>query len=299
MAHVAAEKRARRTAAPGTRSAPRLGPIGLLGPSLVWLLVFVVAPISILFIYSFWSSQNYQLIHEFTLKNYIETFGDSVFRIVMGRTLRLAFLVTATALVLGYPVAYFIARKVTRWKTFFYLLVIIPMWSSYLVRVYSWKAVLGERGALNLLLLWLGILQEPSPIFLYNTFAVYLALVGSILPFMILPIYTSLEKIPQSLIEASSDLGAGFWRTFARVIFPLSLPGTLAGCTFTFVLVLGDFIASQLLGGTSGILIGKVIYGQFGLAFNWPLGAAMSFVVFALAFALIAIAGRYGALKEG
>jgi spermidine/putrescine transport system permease protein len=152
---------------------------------------------------------------------------------------------------------------------------------------------------LNLLLMKLGFLQEPSPIFLYNVFAVYLALVGSILPFMILPIYTSLEKIPQSLVEASSDLGAGFWRTFARVIFPLSLPGTLAGCTFTFVLVLGDFIASQLLGGTSGILIGKVIYGYFGLAFDWPMGSAMSFVLFAIVFTLIAIAARFGALKEG
>jgi len=277
----------------------RLGSVGLLAPSSLWLLFFVIVPISILFLYSFWSSHNYKLIQTFTLANYRETFNDAVFRIVMWRTLRLAAFVTATALILGYPVAYFIARRVTRWKTLFYLLVIIPMWSSYLVRVYSWKAVLGEQGALNLLLLKLGILQQPSPIFLYNTFAVYLALVGSILPFMILPIYTSLEKIPPSLIEASSDLGAGFWRTFAKVIFPLSLPGTLGGCTFTFVLVLGDFIASQLLGGTSGILIGKVIYGQFGLAFDWPLGAAMSFVLFAIVFTLIAIAGRFGALKEG
>jgi spermidine/putrescine transport system permease protein len=294
---MASTVRAERIPADGRRRGAAAA--GLLGPSSLWLLAFVIAPISILFLYSFWTSQNYRLIETFTLANYRDTFSDPVFRTVMWRTLRLAFLVTATALVLGYPVAYFIARRVTRWKTLFYLLVIIPMWSSYLVRVYSWKAILGEQGALNLLLMKLGILAQPSPVFLYNTFAVYLALVGSILPFMILPIYTSLEKIPHSLVEASTDLGAGFWRTFAKVIFPLSLPGTLGGCTFTFVLVLGDFIASQLLGGTSGILIGKVIYGQFGLAFNWPLGAAMSFVLFAVVFALIAVAGRFGALKEG
>jgi spermidine/putrescine transport system permease protein len=277
----------------------RLRGAGLLAPSSLWLLFFVLAPISILFLYSFWSSHDYKLIHTFTIANYAETVNDAVFRIVLWRTLRLAFFVTITSLVLGYPVAYFIARRVTKWKTLFYLLVIIPMWSSYLVRVYSWKAVLGEQGALNILLLKIGVISQPSPIFLYNTFAVYLALVGSILPFMILPIYTSLEKVPRSLIEASSDLGAGFWRTFAKVIFPLSLPGTLGGCTFTFVLVLGDFIASQLLGGTSGILIGKVIYGQFGLAFNWPLGAANSFMLFAVVFTIIVIAGRFGALKEG
>jgi len=298
MAEAAtAEKRGLRKR-PGS-GARHIGRYALLAPSAAWLLLFVLAPVSILFLYSFWTSHNYQIVQEFTLANYRATFTDPVFRTVMWRTLRLAFLVTATSLLLGYPVAYFIARKVTRWKTFFYLLVIIPMWSSYLVRVYSWKSVLGDQGVLNLLLMKLGILQEPSPIFLYNVFAVYLALVGSILPFMILPIYTSLEKIPQSLVEASSDLGAGFWRTFVRVIFPLSLPGTLAGCTFTFVLVLGDFIASQLLGGTSGILIGKVIYGYFGLAFDWPMGSAMSFVLFAIVFTLIAIAARFGALKEG
>jgi spermidine/putrescine transport system permease protein len=283
----------------GGKGLSNISRFGMLAPSTAWLLLFVLAPISILFLYSFWSSENYVIIQKFTLANYRDTFSDPVFRTVMWRTLRLAFLVTATSLLLGYPVAYFIARKVTRWKTFFYLLVIIPMWSSYLVRVYSWKTVLGEQGAVNLLLMKIGILQEPSPIFLYNVFAVYLALVGSILPFMILPIYTSLEKIPKSLIEASSDLGAGFWRTLAQVIFPLSLPGTLAGCTFTFVLVLGDFIASQLLGGTSGILIGKVIYGYFGLAFDWPMGSAMSFVLFAIVFALIAVAARFGALREG
>jgi len=217
MAEAAtAEKRGLRKR-PGS-GARRIGRYALLAPSAAWLLLFVLAPVSILFLYSFWTSHNYQIVQEFTLANYRATFTDPVFRTVMWRTLRLAFLVTATSLLLGYPVAYFIARKVTRWKTFFYLLVIIPMWSSYLVRVYSWKSVLGDQGVLNLLLMKLGILQEPSPIFLYNVFAVYLALVGSILPFMILPIYTSLEKIPQSLVEASSDLGAGFWRTFVRVI---------------------------------------------------------------------------------
>jgi spermidine/putrescine transport system permease protein len=273
--------------------------VGLMGSSSVWVLIFVIAPISVLFLYSFWISKDYQIIKTWTLQNYIETFGDKIFRIVMWRTLRMAFLVTLTSLVLGYPVAYFIARKIKRMKTFFYLLIIIPMWSSYLVRIYSWKSILGARGALNMLLMKLGILSEPSQIFIYNMFSVYIALVGAILPLIILPIYTSLEKIPLSLTEASEDLGASSLRTFIKVIVPLSMPGTLAGCTFAFVLVLGDFIASQLLGGTSGILIGKVIYAEFGLAFNWPAGAAMSFVLFVIVFSIIAFASRFGVLKEG
>ena len=272
----------------------------LLSPSLVWLALCVLAPLSLLVVFSFWKVQNYALVHDFTLSNYADLFsGDQVYFPVLWKTIRLALLVTLTCLPLGYLIAYYVARRVpTRWKPFIYLLVLVPMWTSYAVRVYSWKTVLDTNGILNDILLYVGILKQPSSVFLYNTFAVYLALVSAMLPFMVMPIYSALEKIPRALVEASGDLNAGPARTFWLVTWPLSLPGVLAGATFTFVFTIGDFVASQFLGGTTGMLVGRIVYATFGLSFDWPSGAAMSFVLLIVVFAIIAVTGRFGALRE-
>jgi spermidine/putrescine transport system permease protein len=267
-------------------------------PVALWYLFFVIAPYSILLLYSFWGMAGDHIVRSFTLENYASFFREFLYYGLFFRTLRMAFFVTATCLAIGYPTAYFIARKSGRWKNLLFLLVAVSLCSSYIVRVYAWKSVLGISGVLNAVLVALRILKEPSPLFLYNNFTVYLAFVEVLLPFMLLPLFTSLEKIPQSYLEASNDLGANPFVTFWKVTFPLSLPGVLAGATFTFVLTLGDFITPVLVGGTEGILMGKIIWTQFGLTNNWPLGSALGFLVAAVTILIISVVSRFGALEE-
>ena len=189
------------------------------------------------------------------------------------------------SMLLGYPLAYFLSFHAGGRKDLFYQLVIIPLWVSYLVRAYAWKTILGTDGVLNTLLQYVHLTQHPLDFLLYSPFAVVLTLTHIYTPFTFLPIYASLEHIPRNLVEASHDLGASPAQTFWRVIFPLSIPGVLAGATFAFVLSLGDFLAPLLLGGPSGIMISNIVVSLFGAAYNWPLGAAISFCMLALVLA--------------
>jgi spermidine/putrescine transport system permease protein len=206
--------------------------------------------------------------------------------------MRIAAAVTALALLLGYPLAYFLSFQSTRRKDLFYQLVIIPLWVSYLVRGYAWKTILGSDGVLNGFLQYLHITNHPVEFFLYSPFAVILTLTHIYTPFTFLPIYASLEHIPRNLIEASQDLGASPARTFWRVILPLSRPGVLAGATFAFVLTLGDFLAPLLVGGPSGIMISNIVVSLFGAAYNWPLGAAISLCMLVLVVTLLFLVER-------
>jgi spermidine/putrescine transport system permease protein len=267
-------------------------------PVLLWYGFFVFAPYSTLFLYSFWSMLGDKLVTKFTFINYLSFFKESIYYGLYFKTLKMAFYVTVSCMLIGYPTAYFIARMSGRSKNLLFLLISVSLCSSYIVRVYAWKSVLGMSGALNALLVALHILREPSPLLLYNNFTVYLALTEVLLPFMLLPLLTALEKIPKSLLEASKDLGANNFITFWKVTFPLSLPGVLAGATFTFVLTLGDFITPVLVGGTGGILMGKVIWTQFGLTNNWPLGAALGFLVAIMTILIISVVSRFGAMEE-
>jgi spermidine/putrescine transport system permease protein len=173
-------------------------------------------------------------------------------------------------------------------KDLLYQLVIIPLWVSYLVRGYAWKTILGSDGVLNGFLQYFHFTHHPVGFFLYSPFAVILTLTHIYTPFTFLPIYASLEHIPRNLVEASQDLGASPLRTFWRVVFPLSIPGVLAGATFAFVLTLGDFLAPLLVGGPSGILISNIVVSLFGAAYNWPLGAAISLCMLLLVVGLLA-----------
>ncbi len=174
-----------------------------------------------------------------------------------------------------------------------YMAVIIPLWVSYLVRAYAWKIILGQEGVLNGLLITLGIIREPLAFLLYSKWAVILALIHIYTPFTLMPIYAVLESIPASLKEASQDLYASRWKTFWHVVLPLSLPGVIAGCTFAFVLSMGDFIAPQLLGGNdSALMVSNLVVSLFGVAFNWPLGAAVSVVMLSLTLTLLWLANR-------
>lgn len=257
-------------------------------PPLAWVVAFLLVPYAALFCYSFWSvSASQTIVHHWNLGNYLGLLRDPMYRTVLVRSLRIAASVTVCALLLGYPVAYYLAFHAARRKELLYQLVIIPLWASYLVRGYAWKTILGTDGVLNGLLQFVHLTGHPLEFLLYSPFAVVLTLTHIYTPFAFLPIYASLEHVPRPLIEASHDLGAGRWATFRRVIPPLSLPGILAGATFAFVLTFGDFLAPLLVGGSSGVMIANVVVSDFGAAFDWPMGAALSLSMLVLVVALL------------
>jgi spermidine/putrescine transport system permease protein len=257
-------------------------------PPLLWVMVFLLVPYAILFCYSFWSvSPQQTIVHNWNLQNYIQIVRNPIYLSVLLRSMRIAGAVTLLALLLGYPLAYYLSFYAAKRKDLLYQLVIIPLWASYLVRGYAWKTILGSDGVLNGLLQYLHLTRHPVEFFLYSPFAVVLTLSHIYTPFTFLPIYASLEHVPRNLVEASDDLGASPWSTFRRVILPLSLPGVLAGATFAFVLTLGDFLAPLLVGGASGIMISNIVVSLFGAAYNWPLGAAISFCMLLLVVSLL------------
>jgi spermidine/putrescine transport system permease protein len=257
-------------------------------PPLLWVTIFLLIPYAILFCYSFWSVSSMQVIlHAWTLQNYVQLVRSPIYLQVLFRSMRIAASVTLCALLLGYPLAYYLSFHAAKRKDLLYQLVIIPLWASYLVRGYAWKTILGSDGVLNGLLQYLHITNRPMEFLLYSPFAVIITLTHIYTPFTLLPIYASLEHIPRNLVEASHDLGASPWSTFRRVILPLSLPGLLAGATFAFVLTLGDFLAPLLVGGPSGIMISNIVVSLFGAAYNWPLGAAISFGMMLLVITLL------------
>jgi spermidine/putrescine transport system permease protein len=266
---------------------------GVTIPPLLWVTVFLLVPYAILFCYSFWSVSSAQVIvHNWNLQNYFQLVRNPIYLQVLLRSMRIAASVTVFALLLGYPLAYYLSFHAAKRKDLLYQLVIIPLWASYLVRGYAWKTILGSDGVLNGFLQYLHITHRPVEFFLYSPFAVIITLTHIYTPFTLLPIYASLEHIPRNLVEASHDLGSSPGSTFRRVILPLSLPGVLAGATFAFVLTLGDFLAPLLVGGPGGIMISNVVVSLFGAAYNWPLGAAISFCMMLLVVSLLFITER-------
>jgi spermidine/putrescine transport system permease protein len=261
-------------------------------PPLAWVTFFLLVPYLLMFCYSFWAVASGNVVHQWNLDNYHELLTKHVYYDTLLRSLWIATRVTVFALLLGYPLAYFLSFYAGARKDLFYQLVIIPLWVSYLVRAYAWKTILGTDGVLNTLLQFFHITQHPVDSLLYSPFAVVLTLTHIYTPFVVLPIYAAMEHIPRNLVEASHDLGASPLQTFWRVIFPLSAPGMIAGATFAFVLSLGDFLAPQLLGGPSGIMISNIVVSLFGAAYNWPLGAAISFCILVLVVSLLALAER-------
>ena len=262
-------------------------------PPLAWVALFLLTPYLLMFCYSFWSvSPDQTIVHQWNYGNYSELATKAVYYQTLIRSAWIAARVTLFALLLGYPLAYYVSFRAGTRKNLLYQLVIIPLWVSYLVRAYAWKTILGSDGVLNTLLQYIHVTRHPLEFLLYSPFAVVLTLTHIYTPFAFLPIYASLEHIPRNLVEASQDLGASPAQTFWRVTFPLSIPGVLAGATFAFVLSLGDFLAPMLLGGPSGIMISNIVVSLFGAAYNWPLGAAISFCMLLLVVILLFVAER-------
>ena len=253
----------------------------LLTPLLGWLALFVVLPALLLLGCSFGERDEFgQVLWGFSLENYARLLDPVYLRIFL-RSLGFAALTTVLCLLIGYPVAYHLARTAPRVRELLLLLVLVPFWTSFLVRTYAWMAILREEGLLNALVAWLQPAWSPLGL-LYTPVAVVTGLVYSYLPFLILPVYASAEKLDGALIEAARDLGAGPVRTFAAVILPLTLPGIAAGVTLVFVPAVAMFAVTDLLGGARVPLIGNVIQNQFLQARDWPFGAALGVALLAL-----------------
>jgi len=251
--------------------------------------VFILLPLILFLIQSFYYVDHGDIVRELTLRNYERFFTGRAFLPVFIKTCWLCLGVSAITVGFGYPVAFLLASLEGRRKYVMMVIFVIPLMMSYIIKIYAIRAILGGNGFLNRILLFLGVIDQPLTFLIFNLQAVLLTLSVILLPFAMLPIFIALERIPRSLIDASFDLGASSFQTFRDVIWPLSLQGTIVGATFTFVLALGDFITPQMVGGTSGFTFGRIIYSQFGFAFNWPFGAALSVIL--LAVVLVAIVG--------
>ncbi|HEY7635206.1 MAG TPA: ABC transporter permease [Gemmatimonadales bacterium] len=259
----------------------------LLAPGGVWLLLFFLVPIVIMLVYSVMPRGIYGGVEPgFTLEHY-RRFFDPLYLDILQRTFLWAVLCTLICLLLGYPVAYVIARG-GRWKNLLLFLVVLPFWTSFLVRTFAMIFLMRDTGLINNWLLKLGLIQEPITM-LYTPFAVMTGLVYGFLPFMILPIYASLEKLDLSLLEAAEVLGARPGARFRKVTLPLSMPGVVAGCLLVFIPALGSFLTSDLLGGAKQLMIGNLVQNQFSAARNWPFGSAASFIVMALVLASVMV----------
>ncbi|MDP9137041.1 MAG: ABC transporter permease [Pseudomonadota bacterium] len=276
------------------------GPSRFLLPSIAYglPLFFIVAPLAGFLTYSFFWVEGGQMHYQLTLLNYRRFFVDAVFLPVLLRTCLLCFAVAVLTVCFGYPVAFLLARLAGRLRYGLLMLVLVPLLMSYVIKIYAIRSILGGYGFLNQALLWLGLIDEPLKIFVFNLNAVLLSLTVLLIPFAILPIFLALERIPRALLEASADLGASNFQTFARIVAPLSLPGVMTALSFVFVLAIGDFLTPQMVGGQSGFTFGRIVYSQFGTAFNWPFGAALSAILAMVVIFAIAVAGRFDRRRE-
>jgi putrescine transport system permease protein len=283
----------------------RLGRLVLIGVPFAWLGLFFLAPLAIVVKISLAHSaigippytplvtgHGSGLAFHASLANYRLLARDDLYLRAYLGSLANAALATALCLLVGYPIAFGIARAPAAWRQFMLFLVVLPFWTSFLIRVYAWIAILQPNGLLNRLLLATGVIAAPLPL-LNNGFSVELGLVYSYLPFMILPIYGSLAALDESLVEAAADLGAGAWRQFAKVILPLSLPGVAAGCFLVFVPAVGEFVIPDLLGGPDTLMIGKVLWDEFFENHDWPVAAAVAVVLIAVLAVPIMLAQRF------
>jgi putative spermidine/putrescine transport system permease protein len=270
----------------------------LVPPVGAFLLVYLAA-LGVLFVSAFWTVDSFtgKVQHVWSLDNFrlIFSTADPTYLRIAGRTIGIAAAVTATDAILAFPLGYFMARIARpRTRTALFVLVLLPLWSSYLVRIYAWRLILSADGVLNWILGGIGL---PHAHLAFTNWAMWIVFSYVWLPFMVLPVYAALERIPDSYLEASGDLGAGGWRTFRSVVLPLALPGVVAGSIFTFSLTLGDYVTPLLVGGASSSFIGNVVYDNIGLNANVPFAAALAIVPVLIMAVYLTVARRLGAFE--
>jgi ABC-type spermidine/putrescine transport system permease subunit I len=253
----------------------RLLPVGAM-PIALYLVVILVVPVSVMGLYSFWTASFFTVSRELTFANYVRIADQALYLPLILRSLGIGLLVAAIAVPLSYLIAFAVTFRFPRWGRAILILVMLSMLSSYLVRIYAWKTILGPQGAINQLLMALGLIDQPLAFLLYGDFALVVTLVHILLPYAVLPVYSAMQNIDRHVLEASRDLGATAAGSFWRVLLPLSMPGVITAFVFCFILAAADYVTPQLVGGKSGMLVGRVIADQYGLAGNPPFGAALS-----------------------
>ena len=269
------------TANANRRWLPQMPPQGwrglaLVSPTLLYALLMLAAPLALVFALSLWTQNYLTLDRTVTANNYIEAFTQPLFQLLMVRSLTISAVVTLVTVILAYPIAYYVAFYGGKRKALWLLAITIPFWTSYLIRIFLWKVILGYNGVINGSLMGLGFIEEPLTFILYNANAVVITLAHAWAPFAILPIFVSLSKIDTSLLEAARDLGDGPIRRFFRITLPLSMSGVVAASLIVFIPTVGDYVTPKLLGGTDGLMIANMIQIQFGKANNAPLGSALA-----------------------
>ncbi|EHS53035.1 ABC-type transporter, integral membrane subunit [Rhizobium sp. PDO1-076] len=269
-------------ARPSWRRGEEAAGLALISPTALYALFLLGVPILTVVAYSFWTQNYLEIDRSFTFENYRIALTEPIYRDLLLRSLGISLVVSFVTVVVSYPVAWFISFHGGRHKNLLLFLITVPCWTSYLLRVMSWKMILGYQGVLNTGLMSLGVITEPIASFLYNSNAVAITLVHSWAAFAILPIYVSLEKIDRSLVEAARDLGDGPARSFLRVVLPLSMPGVVSALLIVMIPTVGDYVTPRLVGGKDGVMIATAIQAQFGKAANWPLGAALSVTTMAI-----------------
>jgi spermidine/putrescine transport system permease protein len=254
-------------------------------PATLFLLVFLVGPVAVFFIYSFWTIEGYDLAPVWTLGNYREALSDPIYQTLFAQTITTAALAAVITTVIAYLFAHAIRFHLRHYQEPLLFLVVVALFSGYLVRIYAWRTILGDEGVINSALMSLGLISEPLSFLLFSRVATTIALVNFLVPLAVLPIYAALQNVRDEEIEAARDLGAGAAGAFWRVTLPLTWSGVFAAFALTFIIAAGDYVTPQLVGGTSGGMVGRSIASTFGTAFNWPLGAALSFLT--LMFVLV------------
>ena len=263
-------------------------------PPVVWLGAFLLAPLALMAAFSFRADVRGELLQWWTptLEQYTSLFASGSYWRLLWISAEMALAIAACATVLAYPVAYFLAFRAGRRAGLYLILLLVPFWTSYLLRVMAWKFMLGSEGVINSFLKYAGVIREPLTALLYNRGAVVLTLIYVWIPFAALPILAALQRVEPALFEAAADLGATPLRQFVRVALPLSLPGVLAAFFMVFIPTVGEYVTPLLLGGSSGSMYGNIIQDFFTKAANWPLGSALSMVMLAATLALVAVAVR-------
>jgi len=270
----------------------------LLAPGLLAITALVIIPMSFILVYSFYENVDIAVDKvAFQFSNWRELLTDNYYYVAIWKTLRLSVIVTVLAAVLGYIPAYFVAMTKFRHKWLLLLLLILPFWVSFIIRTLSWIHIMGNQGAINGLLMWLGVTDHPIAM-MFNEFAVIVGFVHVFLPYMILNVYVSLEGIDENLEPAARTLGATPWQAFREVTLPLSLPGLAAGCLLVFVLTGGSYVTPLILGGPNDYLFGNLIYDAVVTELNWPMGATLSFTLLILLGLVVVVYSRFMSLNQ-
>lgn len=250
-------------------------PRWLIAPAWLWIIVFFVAPLGFMVAFALGVNEGYFTVKFGLHLDQFQRLWDPIYLRIYRDTLLLAFMGTLGCLLIGFPFAYFLATRTSRYRTLLFVLVIVPFWTSLLIRTYAWVLILSEQGPLSDLLQNLGLISRPLDI-LYTPNAVLIGVIYDYLPLMVFPIYVAVERMDRSLVEASRDLGSGRWETFRRVTVPLTFPGIMTGCLLTFIPMMGEYVVPAILGGAKTFLVGSLVSNEILTAIDWPFGAAVS-----------------------